>query len=600
MKNVGRDCSRIKPGYRVYACQQAPFRTIYRVKERHCQQIPADKTYEEAAVCSITLATAFHSLVRLANLRYGQTVLIQAATSPVGQAALQIAQAQVAVIFATVESEEGRAVVEKYGIPKARILSDADPDFEIVVDVLTDGKGFDVVLNTSGQISTLQSLWHCVAPFGHFVTTECTDSHKVLDMGPFQKGCSFAVVDLYNILQENPPAMAEIANGLSEYLKQHRLSFAHPIKTFSCAQVDDAFKFVHDSRTQALLTFSQQDSLPIHPEARRPLKLRKSATYLLAGDLEGMGLGLSQLLIGHGASNLVFLAKPGSELREVQSFVEEIKGQWVEAKLYPCRIWDEAALRHVIEQCSKELPPIRGVVHSIELRKDSTYRRATYRQFRGEIVPEITSSWLLHKLLPKEMEFFVMVSSIKCIDGHHNHGIYASLAASQSALARYRRAQDLRAVALDIGHVPRANDAEKAAGSPTAPKQFEDVRLTNVHSLTAMKAAMVGTYGHSTLPAQLVLGSPIFNTVDRPAAADASFEEDRRFSFFNKVNRRRRRQRSDAEATTKPISASPQRSAEKRASLEEVLGVISQELNSVAASKQQKARDDDIDANQAW
>jgi len=62
-------------------------------------------------------------------------------------------------------------------------------------------------------------------------------------------------------------------------------------------------------------------------------------------------------------------------------------------------------------------------------------------------------SWNLHNTLPKDMEFFVMLSSVVGIIGNRGQGNYASGNTYQDALAKHRRSQGLTAVTLDLGNV---------------------------------------------------------------------------------------------------------------------------------------------------
>ena len=63
--------------------------------------VPADLAPQEAAALPLTLLTAWHMLVTLARVQAGDSVLVLAAGSGVGQAAIQIARAKGAIVYAT-------------------------------------------------------------------------------------------------------------------------------------------------------------------------------------------------------------------------------------------------------------------------------------------------------------------------------------------------------------------------------------------------------------------------------------------------------------------------------------------------------------------
>ena len=78
--------------------------------------LPAGLTDEQAAAVTTATATAWYGLHELARIRSGDKVLIHSATGGVGQAAIAIARAAGAEIFATAGSEQRRQLLRDMGI----------------------------------------------------------------------------------------------------------------------------------------------------------------------------------------------------------------------------------------------------------------------------------------------------------------------------------------------------------------------------------------------------------------------------------------------------------------------------------------------------
>jgi putative PIG3 family NAD(P)H quinone oxidoreductase len=72
-----------------------------RVPEAHAMPIPAGMSFEEAAAIPEVFLTAWLNLVRLGGLSKGQVVVVHAAASGVGSAALQLCRGVASVILAT-------------------------------------------------------------------------------------------------------------------------------------------------------------------------------------------------------------------------------------------------------------------------------------------------------------------------------------------------------------------------------------------------------------------------------------------------------------------------------------------------------------------
>lgn len=77
----------------------------------------------------------------------------------------------------------------------------------------------------------------------------------------------------------------------------------------------------------------------------------------------------------------------------------------------------------------------------------------TRNQFYGSIMPKVHGSWNLHKHLPKDMDFYILLSSSVGIAGSRSQGNYSAGNSYQDALAHYRRNKGLAACSIDVGMV---------------------------------------------------------------------------------------------------------------------------------------------------
>ena len=75
----------------------------------------------------------------------------------------------------------------------------------------------------------------------------------------------------------------------------------------------------------------------------------------------------------------------------------------------------------------------------------------TFSDWTGTIRSKVQSSWNLHTLLPRNMDFFIMLSSIAGIVGSIGQSNYAAGNTYQDALAHHRVLMGEKAIALDLG-----------------------------------------------------------------------------------------------------------------------------------------------------
>ena len=108
----------------------------------------------------VVYTTAMVALVEEAGLKAGDTVLIHAAAGGVGLAAVQIAKAMGATVFAVAGGEEKCALVKDHGADVA--IDYRIQNFSEIVLENTNGAGADIILDSVGGEATKNSL-RCIA-----------------------------------------------------------------------------------------------------------------------------------------------------------------------------------------------------------------------------------------------------------------------------------------------------------------------------------------------------------------------------------------------------------------------------------------------------
>ena len=81
------------------------------------------------------------------------------------------------------------------------------------------------------------------------------------------------------------------------------------------------------------------------------------------------------------------------------------------------------------------------------------FENMSYEELRLAIKPKVHGSWNLHQLLPRDLDFFVMLSSATGILGNRAQANYAAGNTYQDQLAYHRRSLGLPASSIDLGQV---------------------------------------------------------------------------------------------------------------------------------------------------
>jgi NADPH:quinone reductase-like Zn-dependent oxidoreductase len=137
---------------------------------------PARLAMPEAAAVGLVFQTAWNMLVRRAELRAGETVLVHAGLSGVGSAAVQIARMLGAQVVATAGGAEKCARVQALGAH--HVVDSKAKDFVAEVRAFTGTAGVQVVFEHVGA-ATFDGSLKCLARGGRLVTCGATTGGNV-------------------------------------------------------------------------------------------------------------------------------------------------------------------------------------------------------------------------------------------------------------------------------------------------------------------------------------------------------------------------------------------------------------------------------------
>jgi len=199
---VGELCERVRPGWRVLlspgsSCRQCDYclggndnfcrrYTLFgygrdggnvemmAAPEYSVIPIPDDLSFEEAAGVPLVFLTAWHMLMARARLQPGEDVLVLAASSGVGSAAIQIAKMFQCRVIATAGGDDKLARARELGADLA--IDHYRQDIAAEVKKFTAKRGADVVFEHVG-IATWNKSLESLAPGGRLVTCGATTGY---------------------------------------------------------------------------------------------------------------------------------------------------------------------------------------------------------------------------------------------------------------------------------------------------------------------------------------------------------------------------------------------------------------------------------------
>ncbi|MFI4954538.1 MAG: SDR family NAD(P)-dependent oxidoreductase, partial [Gammaproteobacteria bacterium] len=402
---------------------------------------PPEITMEEAATLPTVFLTAYYTLIEVANLQAGETVLIHAGSGGVGLASIQLARWRGARIIVSAGSEEKRNYLKALGVDA--IVDSRHVSFAEEIAKLTEGRGVDVVLNMlSGEGFVAASVKSC-ALGGRFLEIGKRGIWSMEEMSQARPDIQYSIVALDEMMQNKANYIHELLEKVLDLLKQG-ICQPLPRRTFPVTHSIDAFKYLQQARQIGKVVIS----LP--PAA---ITFDSAGIYWVTGGLGGLGLVVGRYLIDHGVKHLVLTSRH-AENSAAHDEIEAWRAQGCEVEVILVDVGDKTQLRSVFAQVCRSGQPLRGIFHLAGAIEDASLTGQTTQSFERVFAGKAQGAWNLHELSQEygiTLDYFVLFSSIASLLGSPGQGNYATANSFLDGLAVYRQQQGLAGISINWG-----------------------------------------------------------------------------------------------------------------------------------------------------
>jgi mycolipanoate synthase len=436
--------------------------------------LPPGLSDAQAAAVTTAHATAWHGLHDLARISSADKVLIHSGTGGVGQAAIAIARAAGAEIFATAGSPKRRELLQDMGIE--HVYDSRSTEFADQIRRDTDGYGVDVVLNSLPGAAQTAGL-DLLSFGGRFVEIGKRDIYGDTRLGlfPFRRNLSFYAVDLGLMSVTHRDQVHELLNKVYELTADGSL----PMPQITHYPIQDAAAAVrlvggagHTGKV-VLDVPRQGSSVAMVPPAQARV-FRPDGAYVVTGGLGGLGIFLAAEMAAAGCGRIVLNSRSAPNT-EGQEAIERIRATGADIQVEYGDVGDPASADRLVEVAMESGLPVRGVLHAAAVVEDATLANVT-----GEVIdrcwaPKVNGAWNMHHAtLGQPLDWFCSFSSAAALVGSPGQGAYAAANSWLDAFAHWRRAQGLPSTAIAWGawaEVGRATALAQDAGVAITPDQ---------------------------------------------------------------------------------------------------------------------------------
>ncbi|KAF4989527.1 hypothetical protein FGRMN_9063 [Fusarium graminum] len=495
-------------------------------------------------------ASAYHCFINVGRLGQGKnSVLIHAGASPFGLAAIAVAFKLSVEVFASVMGPNAgrqREILEGLGLNKAHIVNaDSDNFAAVICEHL--GRGVDLVYNSTQKHITTN--FQCVRPGG----TVIQFANKLPNPQTVQvtsAAVSFVTFDLTNLIRYEPDYMAVVIETISEYDELDLSKFAtlkYLTKSIELTNIREAFDVIEKNPFLGFVSIIGTPNAKPQVEIATKKRTRslhqsisKTDTYLLAGGLGGLGRSICELLVKNGAKHIAFLSRSGTSSENTRHFVDALKKQGVDARVYKVDICDAEALADIIKkEIREEMPPIKGVFQCAAVIKDSIFANMTYSDWAAAVRPKTVGSENLVQVVSVNSEdaFFIFLASSAGVIGNRGQANYAAGNCFEDALALSRQLEGKHAVSIDLGPVLSAGmlaegdevlDILRASGFYGI--RHQDFLTMVTHAITKEIAPK------SPMPSRVVMGIGSGGLIRQNKPADPYWSRTALYNYLNLVD----------------------------------------------------------------
>lgn len=436
---VGDAVTGLRPGDPVLAITPRGFCSVVDAPAHLVVRRPAGMPPGEAATIPIAFLTADWALHEVGRLRAGERVLIHAAAGGVGLAAVQLARAAGAEVYATAGSPRKRALLRRLGVAgvyDSRTVSFRD---ELLRD--TGGAGVDIVLNSlTGD--AIEASVDVLAAGGRFLEIGRTGVWDAERFRAARPDARYHVLYLGDELARQPERARERLVALVDRVAAGEL---HPLPfhRFPIEEMPRAFRFMARARhVGKIVVFDSPAALDA---------LDPDGAAWITGGLGALGLATARDLVRRGVRRLVLSSRRGPD-DAARRELEALRDAGAEVLVLPCDVSRRDQVDAALAAIAGRGWRLRHVYHAAGLLDDAVLLQQDWPRFERVLAPKAAGAWHLHEAtrdLP--LESFVLFSAGAAWFGSPGQANYAAANAFLDALARLRRSEGLPALSIAWG-----------------------------------------------------------------------------------------------------------------------------------------------------
>ncbi|KAK3336399.1 hypothetical protein B0T19DRAFT_364937 [Cercophora scortea] len=494
---------------------------------------------------SISAVFTAHCSIKGMKIDNTTTALVYAAAGVLGLAAVAVLRHLGARIIAVVSDGDRKRIAQSVlGIDDRYVVCEGlnltDRVQELAKELGNDDGRVNLVFDPmpTGHNETNLS---CVATHGRVFQVISSSADWSTCRLP-RRSFDFVRFDLYKQLDQGLKLDSDFTDLYDAVTLNNRLIETPDTGAlFSFGQAGKALKQMMEKGSEFgtyLLQASPEENIRI---GYRPIKHRMDidpeAVYIIVGGFGGLGLTIAEWLAERGAGHIALVSRSGAPKGKALTEKVHNLAQSSKIQVYPYEL-DICSAEQVeifSEWLESKKRKVKGVIHAAGALMDFTYQKMRHQDWNSACQVKTIGSWNLHWSLPKDMDFFVFLSSAAGVIGNRGQANYAAGNAFQDALARHRTAHGMHTVSLDLGPIIGAGMVDQDMMDHLRSVGFFGIRIQDM--LFVLERAIAGfEIGDTPMPPQVVMGVGTGGLIEQNKPADPFWADTALFAHLNRVD----------------------------------------------------------------
>ena len=252
----------------------------------------------------------------------------------------------------------------------------------------------------------------------------------------------YHIIALDDISQTHPEIIQAMLKELMPLFEKKILN-PLPITRFSIENAIQAFEYMEAAKHIGKVVIE----IPTVPTIQD--KIHSNATYLITGGWSTGQKTLVKWLSEKGAKNIVVTGRRDLD-DTIKDSLQKISELDTNITYQSLDVGNEKAVQNLLIHLQDSDYPLKGIFHLAGIFNDATLEEQNWNHFESVFHPKVYGSFYLHQY-SKNLDLFVMFSSIASSLGNPGQSNYAAANAFMDALCEYRRQKGLPSHSISWG-----------------------------------------------------------------------------------------------------------------------------------------------------